>query len=71
MIEKAIGWALQRVIEEEVDDSVTTAALLGVALDTAAFKAIGLPGASAVIAGAVSGAGPRVIKKMRAKNKES
>ena len=70
MIERVVGWAIQKVVED-VDDSLTTAALLGVALDTAAFKAIGLPGASAIVAGAVSGAGPRAIKKMRAKSKEN
>lgn len=69
MIERALGWALQRVVEDEVDDSVTTAAVMGVALDAAAFKAMGLPAAGAVAAGAASGAGPKILKKLRGKEK--
>lgn len=65
MIEKVVGWALQKVVEDEVDDSVATAALVGVALDSAAFKAMGLPGAGAVAAGAISGAAPKVVKMLR------
>lgn len=65
MIEKVVGWALQKVVEEEVDDSVATAALVGVALDSAAFKAMGLPGTGAVVAGAVSGATPKIVKMIR------
>lgn len=70
MIEKVVGWALQKVVEDEVDDSVATAALVGVALDSAAFKAMGLPGAGAVAAGAVSGAAPKIVKMLRSGGKK-
>lgn len=70
MIERALGWALQKVVEDEVDDSMATAAAMGVVLDTAAFKAMGLPAAGAMAAGAASGVAPKVLRKIREKHKE-
>jgi hypothetical protein len=70
MIEKVVSWAIQKTVEEETGDSVTTAALLGAGLDSAAFTAIGVPGKAAVAAGAVTGAGLHVCKKIREGKKQ-
>lgn len=67
MIEKVVGWAVAKVVEEEIDDSVFMAALLGVALDSAAFRAVGLPPTGAVMAGAVTGAAHNIYRKTRSK----
>lgn len=64
-MEKAVMWAVQKVVEDDIDDSVTMAALMGAGFDSAAFAAMGVPGAAAVVAGAVTGAGLKVAKKMR------
>jgi hypothetical protein len=63
-MEKVVTWAISKAVEE-VDDSVTTAALLGAALDAATFSAIGVPTTGAVIAGAATGVGLNVARKMR------
>jgi hypothetical protein len=65
MMEKIASWAIGKVVTEEVDDSVTTAALVGVALDTATFSAMGLPAKGAVAAGAATGIGTHLYKKAR------
>lgn len=65
MIEKVVSWAVQKVIEEDIDSSVTTAALLGAGLDSAAFVAAGVPSSQAVVAGAATGAGFNVYRKLR------
>lgn len=67
MIEKVVTWAIANVIEEEIDDSVLMAALLGVLLDTAAFKTVGLPTTIAMGAGAVTGAAHSIYKKTRSR----
>lgn len=67
MIETALGWALKKVAKEEVGDDLATAAVVGVAIDAAAFRAMGLPAAGAVAAGAISGAAPKVLKAIRRK----
>src|ERR1044072_3898889 len=54
MMEKVVTWAIAKAVED-VDDSVTTAALMGAALDTATFSAIGGPATGAVIAWGASG----------------
>lgn len=64
MMEKVVTWAIAKAVED-VDDSVTTAALLGAALDAATFSAIGVPATGAVIAGAATGVGMNVARKMR------
>lgn len=63
-MEKVVTWAISKAVEE-VDDSVTTAALLGAALDAATFSAIGVPATGALIAGAATGVGVNVVRKMR------
>jgi len=69
MMEKVVTWAIAKAVED-VDDSVTTAALLGAALDTATFSAIGVPATGAVIAGAATGVGLNVARKMMKGEKE-
>lgn len=64
MMEKVVTWAIARAVED-VDDSVATAALMGAALDTATFSAIGVPATGAVIAGAATGVGLNVARKLR------
>lgn len=70
MIEKVVTWAIAKVVEEEIDDSVVTGALLGAALDTAAFTAIGVTGPAAVVGGAITGASLNVIRKVRKGHEE-
>lgn len=65
MMEKAVMWAVQKVVEDDIDDSVTMAALMGAGLDSAAFAAMGVSSTAAVAAGAITGAGLKVAKKMR------
>lgn len=65
MIEKVVTWAIAKVVEEEIDDSVLMATLLGVLLDTAAFKAVGLPTSGAMAAGGATGAAHSIYKKTR------
>lgn len=62
-MEKVVTWAIAKAVED-VDDSVTTAALMGAALDTATFSAIGVSATGAVIAGAATGVGFNVARKM-------
>jgi len=64
MMEKVVTWAIAKAVED-VDDSLATAALLGAALDTATFSAIGIPATGAVVAGAVTGVGFNVARKMK------
>lgn len=68
-MEKVVTWAIAKAVED-VDDSVTTAALMGAALDTATFSAIGIPATGAVIAGAATGVGFNVARKMTKGKKE-
>lgn len=65
MMEKVVAWAVNKVVTEDIETGVTTAALMGAALDSAAFAAIGVPGTGAVVAGAATGAGHHFYKKMR------
>lgn len=65
MMEKVVSWAISKTVEEEIDGSVATAALMGAALDAATFSAMGVPPGGAVVAGAVTGASLNVIKKIR------
>ena len=65
MIEKVVGWAINKVVTEEIDTSVTMAALMGAALDSAAFVALGVPNGKAVVAGAATGAGHHLYKKIK------
>lgn len=69
MMEKVVTWAIARAVED-VDDSVTTAALMGAALDTATFSAVGVPATGAVIAGAATGVGLNVARKVMKGGKE-
>lgn len=64
-MEKVVSWAVAKVFEEEIDNSVTTAALLGATLDAATFTAMGVPPGGAAVAGAATGVGLNVIKKIR------
>lgn len=68
-MEKVVTWAIAKAVED-IDDSVTTAALMGAALDTATFSAIGVPATGAVIAGAATGVGFNVARKMTKGKKE-
>lgn len=68
-MEKVVTWAISRAVED-VDDSVTTAALMGAALDAATFSALGVPGTGAVVAGAATGVGLNVARKMMKKKEE-
>lgn len=68
-MEKVVTWAIAKAVED-VDDSVTTAALMGAALDTATFSAIGVPATGAVIAGAATGVGFNVARKVTKGKKE-
>lgn len=70
MIEKVVTWTVQKVIEEDIDSSVTTAALLGATLDSAAFATVGVPANAALVAGAATGAGLNICRKLR-KGKET
>lgn len=63
-MEKVVTWAIQKAVED-VDGSVTMAALLGAGLDSAAFAAIGIPSGAAVAAGAATGAGFNIARKLR------
>lgn len=67
MIEKVVTWAIAKVVEDEIDDSLFMAVLLGVALDSAAFKTAGLPASGAVVAGATTGAVRNIYKKTRSR----
>lgn len=69
MIEKVVSWAVQKGMED-VDDSVTMAALLGAGLDSAAFAAMGVPPGAAIVAGAATGAGVNVYRKIRGGERE-
>lgn len=69
MMEKAVTWAIQQGMEE-VDPGVTTAALMGAALDSATFVAIGVPSKEAFVAGAVTGAALNIRKKLKGGKKE-
>lgn len=69
MMEKVVTWAISRAVED-VDNSLTTAALMGAALDTATFSAIGLPATGAVVAGAATGVGLNVVRRVRKGDKE-
>jgi hypothetical protein len=64
MMEKVVTWAISQAVED-IDDSVTTAALMGAALDTATFSALGVPPTGAIVAGAATGVGLNVVKKIR------
>lgn len=68
-MEKVVTWAIAKAVED-VDDSLTTAALMGAALDTATFSAIGLPATGAVVAGAATGVGLNVVRKVWKGDKE-
>lgn len=68
-MEKVVTWAISRAVED-VDDSVMTAALMGAALDTATFSALGVPATGAVVAGAATGVGLNVARKMMKKEEE-
>ena len=68
-MEKVVTWAISRAVED-VDDSVTTAALMGAALDAATFSALGVPGTGAVVAGAATGVGLNVARKMMKKEEK-
>ena len=68
-MEKVVTWAISRAVED-VDDSVTTAALMGAALDAATFSALGVPGTGAVVAGAATGVGLNVARKMTKKEEK-
>lgn len=70
MIEKVATWAINKVVTEDIDPSLTTAALMGAALDSAAFVAMGASGTGAVVAGAVTGAGHHLYKKLKEGEKE-
>ena len=70
MMERVVTWAITKAVEEEIDDSVVMAALMGAALDTATFVALGVPPTGAVMAGAVTGAGFNVAKKIRNRGTE-
>lgn len=63
-MEKVVTWAISKGVEE-IDGSVTTSALLGAALDSATFSAIGVPTTGAIVAGAVTGAGFNVARRLR------
>jgi hypothetical protein len=65
MMEKVVGWAINKVVTEEIETSIATAALMGAALDSAAFTAIGVPGGTALAAGAATGAGHHLYKRIR------
>lgn len=69
MMEKVVTWAISKSVEE-VDDSVVTAALLGASLDAATFSAIGVPATGAAIAGAATGVGLNVARKVMKGGKE-
>jgi hypothetical protein len=69
-MEKAVTWAVQRVIEEDVDGSLAMAALLGATLDSATFTGIGVPPETAIVAGALTGAGLKVCKMVRGGKKQ-
>lgn len=69
MMEKVVTWAISRAVED-VDNSLTTAALMGAALDAATFSAIGLPATGAVVAGAATGVGLNVVRRVRKGDKE-
>lgn len=66
-MEKVVGWAINKAVTEEIETSVTTAVLMGAALDSAAFAALGVPGTGAVVAGAATGAGHHLYKKAKEK----
>lgn len=68
-MEKVVTWAISRAVED-VDDSVTTAALMGAALDAATFSAIGVPATGAIVAGAATGVGLNVARKMMKKEEK-
>jgi hypothetical protein len=68
-MEKVVTWAISRAVED-VDDSVTTAALMGAALDTATFSALGVPATGAIVAGAATGVGLNVARKMMKKEEK-
>lgn len=70
MMEKVVTWAIAKAVEDGIDNSVTTAALMGAALDAATFTALGVPATGAVVAGAVTGAGLNVAKKIRNRSAE-
>lgn len=67
MMERMVGWAVRKTIED-ADDSVATSAALGAALDGAAFKAIGFSATTAVAAGAIAGAIPKMMQKLKEDN---
>jgi hypothetical protein len=68
-MEKAVIWAVQKAVED-VDDSVAMAALLGAGLDSATFVALGVDSKTAVVAGAATGAGMKICKKLREGEKQ-
>jgi hypothetical protein len=70
MMERLVTWAITRAVEDEIDDSVAMAALMGAALDTATFAGLGVPATGAVVAGAVTGASLNVAKKIRKRGTE-
>ncbi len=65
MIEKVVGWAINKVVTEDIDPSLGTATLMGAALDSAVFIALGVPSGRAIVAGAATGAGHHLYKKAR------
>jgi hypothetical protein len=67
VIEKVATWAIGKVVSEELDDSVATAALVGVALDSASYAAMGIPPKAAIAAGAATGMAQHAYRKSRKK----
>jgi hypothetical protein len=65
VIEKVATWAIGKAITEDIDPSLTTAVLVGVALDTATFTAIGAPATVAVAGGAALGAVGHAVRKAK------
>jgi hypothetical protein len=65
MMEKVVTWAISKAVTEDVDTSITMAVLMGAALDSVTFAAIGMPGRTAFAAGAATGAGHHLYKKLK------
>jgi hypothetical protein len=65
MMEKVVTWAINKAVTEDVDTGITVAALMGAALDGATFVALGVPGRTAFAAGAATGAGHHLYKKIK------